>query len=236
MKNKIFKNISIERVAAEGKCVTHIDGQAVFVNHAAPGDIVDIRITKNKKTFLEGKILNYQKYSSQRTDPFCDYFGLCGGCKWQHLMYEHQADAKRQQVIDHFERIGKFDFPEVNQIIKPEKTEYYRNKLEFTFSNKRWLSKEEIDSGKIINRNGVGFHIPRQFDKIVDIHQCHLQKKPSNQIRNTVRKFALKNELSFYDIAQKKGLLRNLVIRTTSEDQLMVIVQFGEKDLRNIKY
>ena len=235
MKNRIFKNISIERVAAEGKCVTHIDGQAVFVNHAAPGDVVDIIITKNKKTFLEGKIINYQKYSSHRCDPFCEHFGLCGGCKWQHLDYEHQIHAKRQQVIDHFERIGKFEFPEVNPVIKSEQTQYYRNKLEFTFSNKRWLSQNEIESGISMNRNGVGFHIPRQFDKIVDIKKCYLQKDPSNQIRNAVRTFALENKLSFYNISQQQGLLRNLVVRTNSEEQTMVILQFGENDQQNIQ-
>ena len=235
MKNKVFTEIKIERVAAEGKCVTHIKGHAVFVNHAAPDDIVDIKITKNRKSYLEGKIIKYHRLSGLRTDPFCEHFGLCGGCKWQHLDYEHQVEAKRQQVIDHFERIGKLNFPNVNPIIKSENTEFYRNKLEFTFSNKRWLSKEEIASGAEINRNGIGFHIPRQFDKIVDINKCYLQKDPSNKIRNAVRQFALKHGLSFYNISEQQGLLRNLLIRTTSEDHSMVIVQFGEDDQANIK-
>ncbi|MCG8309895.1 MAG: 23S rRNA (uracil(1939)-C(5))-methyltransferase RlmD [Cytophagales bacterium] len=234
MKNKIFERIEIERVAAEGKCIARIDGQAVFVDTAAPGDIVDLRIVKKKKSFLEGKIIKFHKYSSQRANPFCEHFGLCGGCKWQHIGYLHQTEAKRQQVIDNFERIGKLSFPEVNPIIRSEKTEKYRNKLEYTFSSKRWLSREEITSGKTINRNGVGFHIPRQFDKVVDIGRCFLQKEPTNEIRNAIRKFAFEKNLSFYNISEFRGLLRNLVIRTSVSGQLMVIVQFGENDPNNI--
>ncbi len=235
MKNKVFENITIDRVAAEGKCITRINGQAVFVGQAAPGDIVDLKIVRKKKTFLEGKIIKFHKRSSLRTDPFCEHFGLCGGCKWQHLDYAHQAEAKRQQIIDNFERIGKFPFPKINPIISATSVQHYRNKLEYTFSSKRWLSQEEIASKKVIVRNGVGFHIPRQFDKIVDIKRCYLQKEPTNEIRNALRDFANHNQLSFYDIATFQGLLRNLVIRTSSTGQLMVIVQFGEKDVQGIK-
>jgi len=235
MKNKVFENIEIEKVASEGKCIARINGFAVFVDGAAPGDIVNIKIVKKKKNYLEGRIIQFHSYSSLRVAPFCEHYGLCGGCKWQHLDYKNQVDAKRQQIIDNFERIGKFEFPEVNPIIQSEHTEFYRNKLEYTFSSKRWLSQEEIASAEIIDRNGVGFHIPRQFDKIVDINKCFLQKEPTNEIRNAIREFALINNLSFYNISEFKGLLRNLVIRSSSTDQLMVIMQFGENDEKGIK-
>ena len=230
MKNKLFENVLIETVAAEGKCIARIDGQAVFVGGVAPDDVVDLKIIRKKKSYLEGKAVKFHEYSKQRTEPFCEHFGLCGGCKWQHLSYQHQVAAKRQQIIDNFERIGKFNFPKINPIITSEDTKFYRNKLEFTFSNKRWLSHEEVKSEVIIDRSGLGFHIPKQFDKIVDIKNCYLQKEPSNEIRNAIRDFAISNQLSFYNISEFRGLLRNLVIRTSSTGQLMVILQFGEKD------
>ncbi len=230
MKNKIFENVRIETVAAEGKCYTQINGLAVFVAGVAPDDVVDLKIIRKKKNHLEGRAIKFHEYSKKRVEPFCEHFGLCGGCKWQHLDYQYQIEAKRQQVIDNFQRIGKFDFPEVNSIIPSEDTDYYRNKLEFTFSDKRWLSHEEIISEIKIERSGLGFHIPRQFDKIVDIKNCHLQKEPSNTIRNDVRDFAIGHQLSFYSISNFTGLLRNLIVRTSSTDDLMVIVQFGEND------
>ena len=234
-KNRIFENVLIEAVAAEGKCIARIDGQAVFVEGVAPEDVIDLKIIRKKKAYLEGRATKFHTYSKLRVEPFCEHFGLCGGCKWQHLGYEHQVAAKRQQVIDNFERIGKFEFPEVNAIIPSENTKYYRNKLEFTFSNKRWLSFEEVKSEVKIDRNGLGFHIPRQFDKIVDIKECFLQKEPSNEIRNALRDFAQTNQLSFYSVSEFHGLLRNLLVRTSSTGQLMVIVQFGEKDETGIK-
>ena len=230
MKNKLFENVLIETVAAEGKCIARIDGQAVFVGGVAPDDVVDLKIIRKKKSYLEGKAVKFHEYSNQTVEPFCEHFGLCGGCKWQHLSYQHQVAAKRQQIIDNFERIGKFNFPKINPIITSEDTKFYRNKLEFTFSNKRWLSHEEVKSEVIIDRSGLGFHIPKQFDKIVDIKNCYLQKEPSNEIRNAIRDFAISNQLSFYNISEFRGLLRNLVIRTSSTGQLMVILQFGEKD------
>ncbi len=235
IKNKIFENVLIETVAAEGKCIAHIDGKAVFVAGVAPGDEVDLKIIRRKKSFLEGKPVKFHRYSDQRVDAFCEHFGLCGGCKWQHIDYQYQTEAKRQQIIDNFERIGKFKFPEVNPIIVSKSITNYRNKLEFTFSNKKWLTYDEVKSDKIINRNGVGFHIPKQFDKIVDIDKCYLQKDPSNQIRNELRAFALKNQFTFYNVSEFNGLLRNLIIRTSSTGQLMVIVQFGERDDKSIE-
>lgn len=234
-KNKIFENVLIETVAAEGKCISRIDGQAVFVSGVAPGDIVDLKVIRKKKNFLEASPVKFHEYSKLRTEPFCEHFGLCGGCKWQHLDYQHQIDAKRQQIIDNFTRIGKLDFPEINPIVASLETEFYRNKLEFTFSNKRWLSHEEVKSEVSIDRNGLGFHIPKQFDKIVNITKCYLQKDPSNDIRNGIRDFALENKLSFYSVSEFRGLLRNLIIRSSSTGQLMVILQFGESDKLGIQ-
>jgi 23S rRNA (uracil1939-C5)-methyltransferase len=233
MRNKIISNVTIEAVAAEGKCVTHIEGRAVFVEGVAPGDIVDLRITRKKKSYLEARPINFHTLSDKRVDPFCAHFALCGGCKWQHLEYPHQIEAKRQQIIDHFERIGKFPFPKVNAIIPSSQTQRYRNKLEYTFSNRKWLSDEEIRSEQEIDRNGVGFHLPGNFDKIVDIQKCYLQKEPTNEIRNEIREYARKNSLTFYDLKSNVGLLRNLIVRT-STTELMVIVQFGENDETNI--
>jgi 23S rRNA (uracil1939-C5)-methyltransferase len=235
MRNKIFSGVEVERIAAEGKCVAHVEGRAVFIEGVVPGDVIDLKVTRKKKSYLEGKPIAFHKLSEKRVEPFCSHFSLCGGCKWQHLDYQFQIEGKRQQVIDNFERIGKFSFPEVNPIISSEETQYYRNKLEYTFSNKRWLSTEEIADSEDINRNGVGFHIPRHFDKIVDIERCYLQKEPTNEIRNALRSFANENKLTFYDIRENTGLLRNLIIRTSTTDQLMVIVQFGENQPENIQ-
>ncbi len=222
-------------MAAEGKCVARINGQAVFVEGVAPGDLVDLFITKRKRNFLEGRVIKLLKLSEHHREPFCKHFDRCGGCKWQQVAYEMQLKSKRQQVIDNFERIGKFPFPEVNEIIAADETTHYRNKLEYTFSNKRWLEKEEMDASTPIESNGVGFHLPNLFDKILDIDECWLQKNPSNAIRNALRTFALGQGLSFYDIRENRGLLRNLVIRTTSSDQYMVILQFGEQDTEGIQ-
>lgn len=234
MKQKVLNAITIESVAAEGKCIAHHAGKAIFVEAVAPADIVDLRIIKKKKSYLEGRPVSFHKYSELRTDPFCEHYALCGGCKWQHLNYQTQITAKRQQVIDHFKRIGKFEFPEVNPIIASSETKLYRNKLEYTFSNRKWLSNEEINSGDEIDRNGVGFHLPGHFDKVLDIETCHLQKEPTNEIRNEIRRYAKVNDLSFYDLKTNKGLLRNLIVRTTSTNMVMAIIQFGERDEESI--
>lgn len=234
MKNKVFSNITIESVAAEGKCVAHIEGRAVFVEGVAPDDIVDLKIVRKKKSYLEARPINFHHLSEKRVDPFCMHFSLCGGCKWQHLQYQYQTQAKRQQIIDHFQRIGKFQFPEVNPIIASAETTHYRNKLEYTFSNKRWLSNEEINSEIEIDRNGVGFHLPGHFDKVVDITNCHLQREPTNEIKNEIRNYARAHNLTFYDLRENIGLLRNLIVRTTSTGEVMVIVQFGENDENGI--
>ncbi|WP_268036022.1 23S rRNA (uracil(1939)-C(5))-methyltransferase RlmD [Algoriphagus sp. PAP.12] len=228
MKNKVVSNLLIERIASEGKCVGHHDGKVVFVSGVAPGDVVDVRITKGKSSFMEGQAIHFHEYSTDRVEPFCEHFGTCGGCKWQHINYELQKDYKRQQVVDQFTRIAKVPIPEVLPILGSSQTRYYRNKLDFTFSNKKWLTLEQIRSEEDFDRNALGFHIPKMFDKIIDIDHCYLQGGISNDVRNELRSFALENNLSFYDIREQVGLLRNLIIRTTSTGQSMVIVQFGE--------
>lgn len=234
MKNKVVTNLTIERIATEGKCVGHHEGKVVFVQGVAPGDVVDVRITRGKSSFMEGEAIKFHEYSKDRIDPFCSHFGTCGGCKWQHINYDLQKTYKRQQVVDQFTRIGKVEIPEVMPIIGSENTRYYRNKLDFTFSNNRWLTREEIASGAAFERNALGFHIPKMFDKIVDIEHCYLQGNISNDVRNELRKFALSNTLSFYDIRNQVGLLRNLIIRTTSTGESMVIVQFGGDNTKEI--
>jgi 23S rRNA (uracil1939-C5)-methyltransferase len=235
MKNKIVSNLQIERIASEGKCVGHHDGKVVFVSGVAPGDVVDVRITKGKSSFMEGEPVAFHQYSKDRIEPFCSHFGTCGGCKWQHINYDLQKNYKRQQVVDQFERIAKVEIPEVMPTLGSEKVQYYRNKLDFTFSNKKWLTIDQIRSGEDFDRNALGFHIPKMFDKIIDVEHCYLQGGISNDVRNQLRAFALENKLSFYDIRNQVGLLRNLIIRTTSTNQTMVIVQFGESDQESIQ-
>jgi len=227
-KNIVLPGVTIEGTASDGKCVARWNGQVVFVEGVAPGDVADIRIIRKKKTYLEGVPEKFLHKSEIRTSPFCDHFGVCGGCKWQHIEYQHQVEFKRQQVIDNLQRIGKVAFPEVRPIVLSPETRYFRNKLEFTFSNRRWLSHEEISTGKQLNRMGVGFHKPRQFDKIIDIDHCYLQGDPSNEIRNSIRNYAKMHDLGFYDILKKQGFLRNLIIRTTSTGEIMVVLQVGQ--------
>lgn len=235
MKNKVLENLTIERIASEGKSVTHYDGKVVFVQQVAPGDVVDVRITRGKSSFMEGEAIKFHKYSKDRVEPFCSHFGVCGGCKWQHINYDLQLSYKRQQVLDQFSRIAKVPIPEVLPIIGSSDTKYYRNKLDFTFSNNRWLTREQIDSGEEFERNALGFHIPKRFDKIVDIDHCYLQGGISNDVRNELRTFALENNITFFDMIQQVGLLRNLIIRTSSTGETMVIVQFGEDDQEGIQ-
>lgn len=234
-KNTILKDVEITAYAAEGKCVARYNGQVIFVNGLVPGDTADLKITRKKNQFLEAAPVSVSKYSSERAEPFCQHYGICGGCKWQHLAYEHQLKYKQQQVKDSLERIAKVKFEKINPIIASDQQVYYRNKLEYTFTNSRWLLPEEINSDEQLDRRGVGFHVPKRFDRIVDIYHCHLQEEPSNKIRNFIRDFAMKNDLSFYDVANHKGLLRNLIIRSATTGENMVIVQFGENDPVNIE-
>ena len=234
-KHPILEKLEIIDVAAEGKAIAKVDDLVIFVTKVVPGDIVDVQINKKKKNYREGYPVHFHKYSELRVEAACKHFGVCGGCKWQHLPYKDQLHYKQKQVLDSLERIGKVEVPEITPILAADDIYYYRNKLEFTFSSSRWLTREEMnidDSGK--NMSALGFHIPGMFDKIVDIEHCHLQKDPSNQIRLTVRDFALKHNLSFYNNKIQDGYLRNLIIRTSTTNELMVIISFHheEKDSR----
>jgi len=229
-KGQVLEKVRVESMAAEGKCIARVENQVIFIPQVAPGDLLDIRVTGKKKKFLQGTALTFHEHSPMRTPPICSHFGLCGGCKWMHISYEHQLEYKRQQVVDQLERIGKINIPQVPLTLASPNTENYRNKLEFTFSNRKWLTTQEMDSGIELERNGLGFHLAQKFDKILDINRCYLQKKPSNEIRLALKQFALNHGLSFYDLRENRGLLRNLIIRTTTTGELMVIVQFGEPD------
>ena len=235
----ILENVVIEAVAAEGKALARIDGTVLFVQFAVPGDIVDVKVTKKKKNYMEGFILRMVKPSEHRLEPFCKHFGVCGGCKWQPLPYEMQLQAKQQQVYDQLVRIGHLDVPEISPIVPSDQTTYYRNKLEFTFSDKRWLTEEEVKAEvKYDQMNAVGFHIPGAFDKVLAIEKCWLQDDISNQIRNTIRDYAYEHGLAFYNIRNHEGLLRNLMIRTSSTGELMVLLQVrvsADKDLDDTK-
>jgi 23S rRNA (uracil1939-C5)-methyltransferase len=233
-KNIVVENLIIETVAAEGKSLGRHDGKVIFVQGAVPGDIVDVELRKRRKAFAEAVPLKYHTYSELRTDPFCEHFGVCGGCKWQHMNYDSQLGFKQQQVIDSLERIAKVQLPDIQPIIASERTDKYRNKLEFTFSNKKWLTKEQIGSEEKLERNALGFHIPKLFDKIVDIETCHLMADPCNAIKNEIRAFALANDFSFFDIREQVGLLRILMIRYTDAGELMVLIQFFEPDQEKI--
>lgn len=229
----ILEDILIENVAAEGKAIAHVDGAVLFVEQAVPGDVVDVRVTKNKKNYMEGYTVKIKKPSEHRLEPFCSHFGTCGGCKWQALPYEMQLQSKQQQVWDQLVRIGHLDIPEISPIIGSDKTTYYRNKLEFTFSSKRWLlTGEDPEQVPEWERVGLGFHVGKFFDKVLDIKHCYLQREPSNEIRNFVREFAIANRMEFYNIRENRGFLRNMFIRTTEEGNVMLIMCFFHEDVQ----
>ncbi len=220
-----LENIVVETMAAEGKCVAHYNGQVVFVQGCAPGDIVDIELTKIKSSFLEGRTVRIQKLSTSRATPFCSHFGTCGGCTWQHINYEMQLQYKRQQVIDNLERIGGLELPEIKPIIGSAQTTYYRNKLDFTFSSSRWLTKEEMGTESKFGEPGLGYHIPKMFDKVFDVKECFLQPDPSNAIRLLAREIAIQNEIPFFDLRKQTGFLRTLTIRAANTGEVMIILQ-----------
>ncbi len=226
-----YQGVTIEDIAAEGKAIARVNDMVVFVPGAIPGDVVDLQVTRKRKKYCEARVIKYISHSPMRTDPFCSHFGTCGGCKWQHLPYPEQLKYKEKQVYDAMMRIGKVAIVETLPILGAEKTEYYRNKLEYTFSNHRWLSDEEAASDHVIeNRNALGFHVAGRFDRIVDVEKCYLQEEPGNLIRNTIKAFAHEKGLSFYDHITNDGLLRNLIIRNTTTGGLMVVlsVQYDE--------
>ena len=227
--------VTVSDMAAEGKSICRVDDQVVFITGAVPGDVVDIQITKKRSNYCEGFVTRFISYSPVRVEPFCKYFGKCGGCKWQFIPYEKQVEYKEREVLNNLRRLGHVELPESLPILPSEKNEYYRNKLEFTYSNKRWLTPEELADPEVAKTPGVGFHIPGLFDKVVDITDCHLQAEPSNAIRNWTRGYAFANGLTFYDLRERTGLLRNLTIRTASTGDIMVIVAFGADEQDNIK-
>jgi 23S rRNA (uracil1939-C5)-methyltransferase len=223
-------NIEMQSVAAEGKSFTKVDEKALFVPFTVPGDIVDVKITKSRAAFMEGKVVRFEKYSDMRIEPKCEHFSLCGGCKWQMLAYEEQLKAKQQQVLDNLQRLGDFEMPEMESILASEKQYFYRNKMEFTFSSRKWLTKDyskEVDFSDL-DMNGLGFHMPGMFDRILDLDNCYLQAEPSNQIRLSVRDYAKDHDISFFHQREQTGYLRNLLIRTSSTGDLMVILVVGE--------
>lgn len=234
---QFFESLEVIDTAAKGKTVAKApDGKVVFLSNAVPGDVVDIETFKKRKAYYEGKAIHFHKLSDKRTEPKCEHFGVCGGCKWQHMSYDHQLAYKEKEVTNNLSRLGKIEVEEQLPILGSSEIYNYRNKMEFSFSSHRWLSYEEINSDvKLKDRNALGFHIPGMWDKILDINKCHLQGDPSNEIRNELRNFASENGLSFYNLREHQGLLRTLMIRTTSTTELMVMVQFGAADKQNIE-
>lgn len=254
-KNRVLEFVLVEDYAAEGKSLARVDGKVVFIEGAVPGDLVNVQLSKSKKDWAEGRAVYFHNHSPQRLNPFCDHFGLCGGCKWQMLPYEQQLAYKQREVEQHLKRIGRIDTTAMLPIVGAKQTRYYRNKLEFTFSNKKYLTKEELllkdklqDTAKheqlldeakssAVKENleapALGFHVPRIFDKAIDIQTCYLQPEPSNAIRNFVRDFSLKYGFSFYDIKAHEGWLRTMIIRTSTTGEVMVNITMGYEDEPN---
>lgn len=223
----VFEKVTITDIAAEGKAIARVNDFVVFVPYVVPGDVVDLKVTRKKHHYAEAEAINFHEYSKKRVKPFCQHFGVCGGCKWQCLDYQEQIKYKQQQVVDNLTRIGKIELPEISSIIGSEKITEYRNKLEFTFSNKRWLTREEIDQDVHYDQmNAVGFHIPEAFDKVLAIEKCWLQDDINNRIRNAIRDFANAHDYAFFNLRTQEGLLRNMMIRTSNSGQLMVLIQF----------
>ncbi|HUS01439.1 MAG TPA: 23S rRNA (uracil(1939)-C(5))-methyltransferase RlmD [Chitinophagaceae bacterium] len=235
-KKFVINDLPITDYASEGKSLGRIEGKVIFADGAVPGDVVDIFITKNKKDWAEGKAINFKEYSKERVQPFCIHFGICGGCKWQMLPYEKQLQYKQQEAEQVLKRIGKVELPGILPIIGSDKTVHYRNKLEFTFSNRRYLTSEEINkSEQIPQENALGYHAPGIFDKIIDIKECWLLDDINNLIRNAIREYAIENNLSYYDIKEHKGFLRNIILRYCTTGELMINMVFGHDDEISIK-
>jgi 23S rRNA (uracil1939-C5)-methyltransferase len=231
----IFHQIKVLDAGAKGVSVAKApDGTVVFIPNVVPGDVVDVQTYKKRKAYYEGKAIKFHEYSEHRVEPICEHFGVCGGCKWQNMKYEQQLFYKHNEVKNHLLRIGKIELPEMEPILGSEKQFFYRNKMEFGFSNARWMTDEEINSKtEFENRNALGFHIPKMWDKILDISKCHLQADPSNAIRNSIKAFAIENSLDFFNPRVHEGLLRTLMIRTASTGEIMVLIQFFEEQKEN---
>ncbi len=233
-KKQVFTEVEIIDAGAKGKTIAKApDGKVIFVSNAVPGDIVDIQTFKKRKAYYEGKATVFHKLSNKRIEPKCEHFGTCGGCKWQHMDYKHQLHFKENEVVNNLKRIGHITLPEITPILGSKTQYFYRNKMEFSFSDSRWLSLDEIKSQDTIeDRNALGFHIPGMWDKILDINKCWLQADPSNAIRNQVKQFATQNNIAFYNTRNQTGLLRTLMIRTSSIGELMVLIQFYKEDVK----
>jgi len=234
-KKQIFTNIEVMDAGSKGKTIAKApDGKVIFLPNAVPGDVVDVQTFKMRKAYYEGKAINFHKLSDKRTQPACEHFGVCGGCKWQDMGYAHQLSYKQNEVVNNLTRIGHIELPEVTPILGSEKQYFYRNKMEFSFSDARWLTVEEIQSDKDLgDKNALGFHIPGMWDKILDIKTCHLQEDPSNAIRNAVKTFAIENNLEFFNTRNQTGFLRTMMIRTSTTGDLMVMIQFFKEDKPN---
>ena len=222
----LFEGVKITGVAAEGKALARVEDLVVFVPYVVPGDVVDLQVKRKKHSYAEAEAVKFHEYSTERAQPFCKHYGVCGGCKWQCLAYEHQLKYKQQQVVDALTRIGKVELPEVMPIMGSEKTREYRNKLEFTFSNKRWLTWEEVaENVEYDNMNALGFHIPGAFDKVLDIQECALMQGLNNRLRNGIRDFANAEGIPFYDLRSHSGVLRGMMLRTSTTGEVMLLVQ-----------
>lgn len=233
----LIEGLEITTLAAEGKAMGRWNDQVVFVPMTVPGDVVDVQIRIKRRRFMEGVVVNYRKHSDQKINPFCSHFGVCGGCKWQNLGYDEQLRFKTEQVRDQLTRIGKIELPEIRPCLGSARTQFYRNKLEFTFADRRWMTYEEIaDQGKeIAPEPALGFHIPNMFDKVLDIEKCWLQADPSNAIRLELKRFCVEQGYTFYNAREHSGLMRNVVIRTASTGEIMVLVVFGSNDKERIE-
>lgn len=231
-----FEDLQVIDAGAKGKAVAKApDGRVVFIDNAVPGDVVNVQTYRKRKGFYHARVTEVVSYSDKRSTPVCEHFGTCGGCKWQNMQYESQLFYKEKEVLNNLVRIGKVELPEVvSPIVGSEEQYFYRNKMEFSFSNNKWLTREQIDSGEEIeNKNALGFNIPGMWDKILDLNKCHLQGGPSNAIRDFVKAKALELEMPFFDVRKKEGLLRNLMIRTSSTEDVMVLIQFHHEDENN---
>ena len=221
----LLEKVLITDVAAEGKAIAKVNDMVVFVPYVVPGDVVDLQVKRKKHSYAEAEAVHFHEYSPQRAVPFCEHYGVCGGCKWQILPYEEQIKYKQKQVTDNLKRNGKIELPEISPILGSKKTQCYRNKLEFTFSNKRWLTQQEVaEDVKYDQMNAVGFHIPNAFDKVLAIEKCWLQDDISNRIRNAARDYAYEHNYSFQNLRTHEGMLRNIIVRTSTTGELMVIV------------
>lgn len=231
-KNKLFTEIEVTDAGAKGKAVAKSpDGRVIFIDNAVPGDVADVQTIKKRRSYYQGTAVKFHELSEKRTTPVCRHFGTCGGCKWQNMEYRFQLEYKQNEVTNNLKRLGKIELPEITPILGSEKIYFYRNKMEFSFSDSRWLTQKEIQSGENIeNRNALGFHIPGMWDKILDIEKCHLQEDPSNDIRNFIKEFATEHGLAFFNTREQGGFLRTLMIRTSSNGEIMVLIQFFEEN------